>query len=122
MSTINLNKEIVEVPLEEYDAIKAVASGIADQNQSILVALKSMSDSIVAVSEMLGRMIETAYSAPVINVNVPEQPAPVVNFSMPEMPPAKVEMHMPPEKEKKIKMEVKRNRDGAIVGFEGTEK
>ena|SRR3990172_1290906 len=122
--TINRTEEVVEIPLAEYEAIKAVAAGIADQNTLVLDGIKAMSEAIALMEAAITSAIKEAIAGLSIVVNVPEQPAPVVNFSIPEMsvPPAQVTVKMPPEKEKKISMKIKRDRNGAIEGIEGTEK
>lgn len=115
------DERTVEISVSEFNTIKAVASGIADQNKLVLDAIKAALEQNAQLAEAFIKLSETLAGLNII-VNVPEQPAPVVNFSMPEMPPAQVTVKMPPETEKKISMKIKRNRDGAIEGIEGTEK
>ena len=122
--TINRTEEVVEIPLAEYEAIKAVAAGIADQNSLVLDAIKSMTDAIALMDAAITNAVREAIAGINVVVNVPEQPAPIVNFSMPEMnmPPAQVTVKMPPEKEKKISMKLIRDRNDRVSGIEGTEK
>ena len=117
---IRQTTEFVEIPLAEYEAIKVLAAGIADQNQTVLTALKALVDETATqratVTGALKQMAE-ALSALNITVNVPEQPAPVVSVTPNiNVQPADVKVNVP--KPKREVQAVQRNADGLITSTE----
>jgi len=111
----------------EFEGMKLLAGSIAEQNALVLNGIKAMTDAVILQAAQMAdafTKLGDALASFNIVVNVPEQPAPIINFTIPEMniPPAQVTVKMPPEKDKKISMKIKRDRNGAIEGIEGTEK
>ena len=107
-----IGKDTIEVPASEYEAMKAVAAGIAEQNALVLDAIKSMADNIGALKETLAGMN--------IVVNMPEQqpiviPAPTVynEVNVPQQPAPNVIIQEQPDKIQTITF--KRNREGFIT-------
>lgn len=129
--------ETIEVSLAEYEAVKALAAGIADQNAAIQQqntvtqeAVKSLTEQSAMVLKSLdalrGEMVEQAETLTAIFgtfkdalagmniiVNVPEQPAPVVQVTVPEQPAPIVTFTAPEEKKRKVT--VKRNNKSGLA-------
>lgn len=128
--------EMVEIPIAEYEAIKAVAVGIAEQNvktqeaigalaaQSAILteAIKTMSAVLAAATAENKGLIEAMQEAIAnikVEVNLPEQPAPIVNFNpniqLPEQPAPTVTFNPPAEK-KKVTV-IRNKRTGLSDGY-----
>jgi hypothetical protein len=118
---INNEEDTVEIPLAEYEAIKAVAAGIAEQNRLVLDAIKSMTDAVAQLESGIAEAVQAAIAGLVINVNVPEQPAPVVNVQVPQQAAPNVTIQEAADGPKVISLKVKRDKNGAVAGIEGTE-
>ena len=115
--------ETVEVPINEYEAIKAVAAGIAEQNGLVLEAMRNMLDAVQAQAENSEKTIAQLLEGMSITVNVPEpapMPTPNIYFTAPESKPANVTVKIPPEKERAIALKVQRDKNGALSGVTGT--
>jgi hypothetical protein len=126
-------QETVEVPLAEYEAVKVLAAGIAEQNALMLKSIDALRGEMVAQAETqttnMGAFLDAfkeMFSGMNITVNVPEQPAPVVNFSAPapvvnftapEQPAPIVNVSTPAEKGKRV-VKVKRGKNGYASEYE----
>lgn len=131
-------QETVEVALSEYEAVKVLASRIAEQNtlvqqqntalQEAVKALAihtteqnasiqqqntSLQEAVKALTEnvitIASTLKELAQGMNII-VNVPEQPAPVVNVQVPEQPAPNVTVQTPEQKPREVS--VKRDKNG----------
>lgn len=128
--------EMIEVPLSEYEAVKALAAGVAEQNAAVQqqnaitqAAVKALGEQVLtaakenkAVMETFTAAIRDALAGLQIVINVPEQPAPVINIPAPvvNIAPAEVTVKASPDKKKKVSMTMKRQSDGSYK-VEGTE-
>ncbi len=113
----------IQIPLTEYNSIKAMAAAISMQNQAIddrqveiARNLLIVADSIKSLLEHLGKQETLVIPAPEVRVEAANLkiPAPIIQS------PPDVIVNIPMDKTRKLKMKVTRDRNGALAGFEGT--
>ncbi len=114
---ITNEEETIEITRADFEALKAIAPAIAEQNTRVLEAnaatqeaVKAMTAALVDVKGAIVDAVTAAVAGLNITVNVPEQPAPIVNFNVPEAPPAG---------KKKFKLTPKRDNRGVTTSYDG---
>lgn len=123
-------QETIEVSLSEYEAVKVLAAGIAEQNTAIQQqnavtqeAVKTLADSISTLAASFKELMQgmnivvnvPEQPAPVVHIAASELPAPVVNVTIPEQPAPVVNVTTPEQKARTVK--VKRNKAGYAEGY-----
>lgn len=132
---INDEQDTTETLLFEYEAIKAIAAGMAEQYKAIQEqnamtheAVKALGDRLIeavtAFTEAVGKMSIT------VNNTIPEQAPPVINYQAPEQNPViefKPEIKLPEqaapvvnftppaETKKKIRYTARRNNKTGLI-------
>lgn len=126
---INTDEETVEIPLAEYKAVMEFSIAIGEQNSTVLDSIQALVAAQIQQGENLVAIfasLRDAIAGLQITVNVPEQPPAQITVNVPEQAAAVVNLDpnitlkMPPEKKRKITATVKRDKNGAISGIEGT--
>jgi phage portal protein BeeE len=125
-------KAMTRLPAEQKDDMQITINNPASvdmTSKETIAAVKAMTDNFSQLREAMNT--QPAPLAPVVNINVPEQPAPVVNVTNEVNPtpvtiennttiqPADVKVELPPEKKKKVDIKVKRDAQGKIESAQG---
>lgn len=121
MFNLNNKDETIEIPLSEYETIKAVAAGIAEQNQLVLSAVSEMIKGLNILAEQLGQALERdpiIIPAPQVTVEAMKatELSPIINTTPPD-----VIVNIPLDnKPRKTKGKFLRDKNGALSGWEST--
>lgn len=114
------DEDVIEIPLEEYEAIKAFAVKIAEQNTLVLESAKANAELVTAALNRQNEAIAEAFKqmSALLNIEIPPLPQPLITVSVPEiqMPKLDISLNLPP---RKITAKVKRNKAGQIETMEG---
>lgn len=116
----NENEETVEISKTEYDMIKALGPAIAEQNVLVLSAVQEM---IKGLAQLAGQLEQALAREPIVipapNVTVEAakatELAPIISTTPPD-----VIVNLPMEKTRKTKGSFKRDKNGALSGWEST--
>jgi prophage DNA circulation protein len=110
---IGQDEETIEISVNEYKAVKAVAKGIVEQNQLVLDALKNTTETLKTLIEQLAKRETIVIPPAAVNVKAAE-------VKIPPPLPAQVTVMEAPDEKRTIDIQVVRDGTGKMTGMTGT--
>lgn len=116
-----LGVKVPDVAVTDEPPIQSVGTVVVNDDRIVRLErlVQDLAGEVAALIGQLETFRET--KAPVIHVNVPEQPAPRVDVHVPEQPAPTVTVNVPEPKKRKVTKRVVHDAEGKIVRVDETE-